>query len=166
MCLLSPSPFLPSSLPSSLPSFLPPSPIGPCHLPVIIIVSSLLLSSPCSVDSFQTFPLAHTAEPHHVTSHHALRLSEGHHITSCASGASLFLSLPFLSSSAPSLIFFLYVIHEYYLAKLAKSLEGPEGCLEAPALLLVCAPKVEGSACGLAVPEEPVPDRNRDLRFP
>jgi hypothetical protein len=64
------------------------------------------------------------------------------------------------------LIFFLYVIHEYYLAKLAKSLEGPEGCLEAPALLLVCAPKVEGSACGLAVPEEPVPDRNRDLRFP
>jgi hypothetical protein len=134
-------------------------------------VSSLLLSSPCSATSFQTFPLAQSAAPHHITSRHIMHYVYLKVITSCATGASLFLSLPllsspFLSSYAPSLIFFLYVIHEYYLAKLAKSLEGPEGCLEAPALLLVCAPKVEGSACGLAVPEEPVPDRNRDLRFP
>lgn len=145
-------------------------------LPLVLAVS-LSLSS-CRLYYFPPLVLLIPFRPfllliplHRIPSRHIMRyvylkVITSHHVLQVPPYSCLFLSFPFLSSSAPSLIFFLYVIHEYYLAKLAKSLEGPEGCLEAPALLLVCAPKVEGSACGLAVPEEPVPDRNRDLRFP
>lgn len=160
--------FLPTTLPSSLPSihactslhyFL--SIIHSMHFffVLLLFIVSTHLSATSSCDSsYYT--------PHHFRFSPTLRLSaicdsRRHSLSSsyycrAFSSSLLFLFLDSLSNTRSV----------YYLAKLANSFEGPDDCFAVPALLLVWAPKVEGSECGLAVPEDPVPERNLDLRLP